>query len=197
MKNFDNFFCSPIYKMSKSEWVENIYSICRPYLIEAKQLLKNNIIPGTVFHSKSLINEIKLTFFHEYILEESKKILDHQGFDMTKHKCIIKESWVQEFSDINPFHEQHVHSNSHISGFFFIKSSENTSYPIFQDPRYGALMTVLTQKDENKITHASENIKFKNKPGDIIFFNSYLPHSFSINRSNEPFIFIHFNIQAI
>lgn len=197
MNNFDNFFPSPIYKIEKSEWIKSVYDNSLEYLNKAKQLKKDIIKPGLVFHSENLILKKNLKFFHSYIEEQSKKILDHQGFDMSKYNCKLKNSWIQQFSKYNGYHESHVHQNSHISGFFFIHASEHTSYPIFQDPRPGALMTKLEYKDEKIITHATDLVKVKTKPGDFLFFNSYLPHHFAIDLALEPYTFIHFNVEAV
>jgi uncharacterized protein (TIGR02466 family) len=196
MNNFDNFFSSPIYKIEKPEWVEEVYNFSLDYLNEAKELKKDIIKPGLVYHSKSLIYDKNLHFFHSFVEQESCSILDHQGFDMSKYNCKLKESWIQQFSKYNGYHEQHVHPNSHISGFFFIHSGKNTSYPIFQDPRPGALMNKLEFKKEEIITHGTENVKIQTKPGDFLFFNSYLPHRFMIDPGIEPYTFIHFNVEV-
>jgi hypothetical protein len=48
-----------------------------------------------------------------------------------------------------------------------------------------------------KFSFFSEIITFKSKPGNFIFFNSYLGHEFTVDSEIDPFIFIHFNIQAL
>ena len=94
-------------------------------------------------------------------------------------------------------HNSHIHNNSHISGFYFLKCSDKTSFPLFHDPRPGKMMIQLPEKNESLITDASEKIHLKPKPGDFVFFNSYLGHEFEIDHGIEPFRFIHFNIQAV
>ena len=58
-------------------------------------------------------------------------------------------------------------------------------------------MTQLPEKKEELITYASSKMVLKPKPGDLIMFNSYLPHQFPFDLGVEPFRFIHFNIQAL
>jgi len=41
------------------------------------------------------------------------------------------------------------------------------------------------------------SINYIPKPGTMIFFPSYLPHSYVVDHGKEPFRFIHWNIQAI
>jgi hypothetical protein len=48
----------------------------------------------------------------------------------------------------------------------------------------------------NEITYASEQIHFEIKPGDLMMFNSWMPHGFTRHEANEPFKFIHFNVEV-
>ena len=83
-------------------------------------------------------------------------------------------------------------------GFYFLKASERTSGPIFQDPRYGALMNGLPRKDKKNVNEESNyEVFFQPAPGKLMFFPSYLPHMFSVDSGIDPFRFIHFNIRAI
>tara|TARA_R100001163_G_scaffold2903_1_gene4391 strand:- start:2344 stop:2652 length:309 start_codon:yes stop_codon:yes gene_type:complete len=84
-----------------------------------------------------------------------------------------------------------------MSGFYFLKASEKTSLPIFDDPRPGKIMNDLPQKNESQVTAASSQINYSVRPGDLIVFNSYLPHQFRVDDAYEPFRFIHFNCRAI
>ena len=58
-------------------------------------------------------------------------------------------------------------------------------------------MNLLPMKDVNKITDASHQVNYGVKPGRLMFFNSYLPHMYTVDSAYEPFRFIHFNVQAI
>ena len=58
-------------------------------------------------------------------------------------------------------------------------------------------MNLLPQKDATKVTYASHQINYDVKPGQIIFFPSYLPHQYMVDMGYEPFRFIHWNCQAI
>ena len=59
------------------------------------------------------------------------------------------------------------------------------------------MMNLLPQKDPAKITLASHQVNYHVQPGRLLFFNSYMPHMYSVDSGHEPFRFIHFNIQAI
>jgi uncharacterized protein (TIGR02466 family) len=110
----------------------------------------------------------------------------------------ITEMWVQQFAkNGGGHHSPHTHWNGHISGFYFLKCSDKTSYPIFHDPRPGKVMNQLPEKDSNSFSDAVDLINIKPKPGTFVFFNSYLGHEFVVDHGVEPFRFIHFNIRAI
>jgi len=210
----DVYFGSPIYEINKPEWLNQTNKICDGYIKEAynienprmkereKILNKEDLAKvkdhGISYHSVPLTNDPNLKDLREFIGNTACNILDSQGFDMSQHTMFFTEFWVQEFSkNGGGYHDSHIHSNSHISGFYFLKCSEKTSYPMFHDPRPGALMTRLPLKDDSQISLGQDMIHYKPKPGTLIFFNSYLPHQYVVDDGIEPFRFIHFNIQAI
>ena len=70
--------------------------------------------------------------------------------------------WVQEFAKQGGgHHSSHIHWNQHVSGFYFLKCSEKTSYPVFHDPRPGALMKKLPLKKSNEIELGTESPSLK------------------------------------
>ena len=106
--------------------------------------------------------------------------------------------WVQEFSHRGGgCHDTHVHWNQHVTGFYFLKASERTSMPVLHDPRQGAMMTKLPQKDPSKITHANEAVHYKVKPGTMVIIPGYTPHQYPVDMGIDPFRFIHWNIQCV
>ncbi len=192
-------FNTPVYFSEKKDWVEKVNKISDPYIQKAKKENKliNNKDFIIVHHSQSLIQDINFKELLNYINSNAFDILNNQGFDLTNYSLATTELWVQEFPSLGGGnHSPHIHWNGHISGFYFLKCSEKTSYPVFHDPRTGRMMNLLPEKDASKITLASSSIHFKPEPGTFIFFNSYLQHEFVVDHGIEPFRFIHFNIQA-
>ena len=95
-------------------------------------------------------------------------------------------------------HSAHIHWNQHVSGFYFLKCSDKTSYPIFHEPKTGARCTKLKMKPDLKGVWAGhEQFHLKPKPGTLIIFPGYLEHEYSVDFCIEPFRFIHWNIQAV
>jgi uncharacterized protein (TIGR02466 family) len=207
--NTDQYFSCPIYWIDKPEWVDELNKSSDPFIKEAKdnnkKIMKERAKQygekkdhGMVHHSKPLMNQPGFIELQNWILATAYNLLNEQGYDLTNHKLFLTEFWVQEFSKIGGGHHSlHTHWNGHISGFYFLKGSDFTSSPVFNDPRAGRMMNLLPEKDEKKITMASSQIHYKVKPGRLILFNSFMPHLFSVDSGYEPFRFIHWNIQAI
>jgi uncharacterized protein (TIGR02466 family) len=118
---------------------------------------------------------------------------------MKQYQTMFSEMWVQEFSKKGGgHHSAHIHWNQHVSGFYFLKCGEKTSYPIFHEPRTGARCTKLKMKPELKgVFHGTEQVHFKPKPGTLIIFPGYLEHEYAVDHGKAPFRFIHWNITAI
>jgi uncharacterized protein (TIGR02466 family) len=197
-----SFFSSCVYAEENNSWLESLNKLSDPYINEAiennKKYFINNKDFGFAHHSSDLMNDINFLEFIQFVFKKSYSFLDEQGYDLKDYSLAVRELWVQEFSkEGGGHHSIHAHSNGHMSGFYFLKCSNKTSFPIFHDPRPGKMMIQLPEKDKNKITEASEKITFIPKPGTFVFFNSYLGHEFVVDHGIEPFRFIHFNIQAV
>ncbi len=202
------YFASPVYMEEKKEWVENINSLCNPYISDArnkqsdelkkreKDGYKNDI--GMTYHSGPLEPDQNFRFFHNYVAEKSRWCLEDMGYDMDSYNLIFTESWVQEFSFNGAGHHWfHTHSNNHISGFFFLNASDKTSRPFFQDPRTAHVPLKLKEKDSKKITNANDLINYSVYPGTLMIFPAYMSHAYMVDHGIEPFRFIHFNMRAV
>lgn len=190
-------FKETIYFFDKEEWVNKLNNFSNDYIQEEKKKLGLANKFGDTYHSKSLIKDKNFHEFVNFINENSYNILTKQGYDLSNFFLATTELWVQEFSDKGGGHHiPHAHWNGHISGFYFLKCSKNTSYPVFSDPKPGKVMSLLPEKNYEVITNASEKINVKIKPGLFVFFNSYLTHEYVLDQGIDPFRFIHFNIRA-
>ena len=190
-------FKETIYFFDKEEWVDNLNNFSNNYIQEEKIKQESENKLGAVYHSKSLIKDENFYQFINFINASSYDILTKQGYDLSNHFLTTTELWVQEFSDKGGgHHSSHTHWNGHMSGFYFLKCSENTSYPVFTDPKPGKIMSLLPEKNKDLVTNASEKINVKIKPGLFVFFNSYMTHEYVLDQGIDPFRFIHFNIRA-
>ena len=207
--NREDFFSCPVWLANEPSFVDDLNKASDPYIKMSKKNLKKDINRrnkefgnkgdmGNVFHSTSLINDPNFLELQNYVGATAHNLLKEMGFDLTDYQMFTTELWVQEFAKSGGGHHTlHTHWNGHISGFYFLKASEKTSRPLFEDPRPGNVMNLLPQKDPSKITYASHQINYDVKPGRLIFFPSYMPHQYVVDLGYEPFRFIHWNCQAI
>ena len=207
--NLEEYFKCPIWFADEPKFVNKLNKASDPYIKKAQKNLKKEIDErnkkfgdkgdmGHVFHSTTLIGDPKFKELQDYVGATAQNLLNEMGFDLTNYRLFTTEMWVQEFSKKGGGHHTlHTHWNGHISGFYFLKASEKTSMPVFEDPRAGNVMNLLPEKDKSKVTYATSQIHYKVKPGRMIFFPSYMPHLYSVDIGYEPFRFIHWNCQAI
>ena len=205
----EDYFKCPIWFGDAPEFVSEIDKASDKYIDEARKNLQPDIDKrnktnktkgdlGNVYHSTSLIGDPKFEVLTDYVGATSHNLLMEMGFDLSGHQVFTTEMWVQEFAnDGGGHHTLHTHWNGHMSGFYFLKASDKTSVPLFEDPRAGNVMNLLPELDKSKVTYASSAIHYKAKPGRMIFFPSYMPHQYTVDMGVEPFRFIHFNCQAI
>ena len=153
---------------------------------------------GLSNHSESFNADPKAKEFVDFCGQRSYEFLDWCGFNISQHSLHFTECWVQEFAKKGGgHHDIHTHWNQHVSGFYFLKCSDKTSLPVLHDPRPGAQMTRLPQKDPSKITFANDAVHYKVQPGTMVLIPGYTPHQYPVDMGVEPFRFIHWNIQAV
>ena len=196
------YFKTPIWYEYKPEFVKSLNKASDKYIKDAmkrhKDYIKKYSDFGMSHHSTSLINDSKFMDIRNYVGHQAWNFLDKQGHDMQLYSLIFSEMWVQEFAKKGGgHHSAHVHWNQHVSGFYFLKCSEETSYPVFHEPRTGARATKLKMKPNDQILTANDLIHFKPRPGTLMLFPGFLEHEFAVDHGKHPFRFIHFNLQAV
>ena len=204
------YFSSPVWTALVPHFVKSMDDLSNNYLKQAELLrekdLKNREKDlnkkigdfGLSCHSNSMNNDPLAKDFTQFCGQRSFEFLDWCGFDLKNHSIHFTEMWVQQFSKKGGgHHETHVHYNQHVSGFYFLRTSKRTSYPVFHDPRPGAMMTKLPLKEVNKISFGSSSIHYNPEPGTMIIFPGYIPHQFVVDFGLDDFRFIHWNIQVV
>ena len=177
--NKNNYFNTAIWTEQKPEFIKSLNNASNKYIKEARKRNKEHIKNfgdfGISHHSTPLIKDNNFLDFKNYISQKSLEYLDHQGYDMSLYKTMFSELWVQEFAKKGGgHHSAHIHWNQHVSGFYFLKCSDKTSYPIFHEPKTGARATKLKMKPNIKAIYGgTELIHFKPKPGTLIIFPGY------------------------
>lgn len=189
------YFPSLVYRDEKPDLALSLYSNLEPYLLSAKDCLSDNA-------GMELVQTCNLTrdrnFYHliDYIKDASHAILQDQGYEVGKYDFNVTGLWGQALKSKGAT-DIHVHKNSHISGWFFLKAPENGAYPIFYDPRNAKAMAELDYKDGPEITQATRAIHFNNmKDGTVLIANSWLPHQIVSAGSDGETVALHFTVSC-
>ena len=192
-------FIKPMLKLTDRYLKKARKKVLQPTIKERDKQLGTSLDDfGLSNHSESFNADPKAKDFVDFIGTRSYEFLDWCGFDLRNHSLHFTECWVQEFSHKGGgHHNTHAHWNQHVSGFYFLKCSSKTSFPVLHDPRPGAVMTKLPQKNGAKITFANESIHYKITPGTMVIIPGYTPHQYPVDMGLDPFRFIHWNIQAV
>ena len=192
-------FKTPIYTIEKPKWVNKVNKACDKYIKESyTRDNKGKKDFGHSYHSGPLTGDENLKELQDYIGATTHNLLNEWGCDLEQYKVYFTEFWVQEFSKRGGgHHDTHIHWDNHLSGFYFLKCSAKTSYPVFHDPRSAAMMTKLPMKNPNEVNYNTASFHLTPKPGTLVFFPAYVPHQFVVDNGSEPFRFIHFNLQAV
>jgi len=173
----NSYFPTVVWNEDKPEFVKSLNKASNKYIKDARTREKAYIKEygdfGRSYHSTPLTADNDFLDFRNYIGQKfAKKGGGH--------------------------HSAHIHWNQHVSGFYFLKCSDKTSYPIFHEPKTGARTTKLHMKPDLKgVWPGHEQFNIKPKPGMLIIFPGYLEHEFAVDHGKEPFRFIHWNIQAV
>lgn len=188
------YFTSPVYSFNKPEFLQTAKEVIEEKLNEIKANEKlNEIYP--LYNTQHLHNDSRMESLVSYVVTMSNRILDSQGYDMNQYRMDIYDFWCQEHHKTSG-HERHVH-NSIISGFYFIECPPDGCRLIIHDQRQAKEYAQLIEKNNDEATYASNMINFSPEEGQIVFTNSWLPHSFTRNESEKPFRMIHFNLGVI
>jgi hypothetical protein len=205
---FTEYFGTPIYVGELPELVNLLNNKTNSFIkkskkenknfikIRNKQLHKDLKDFGISYNSSLLENISEFKDFEKYILNRSNEILDHMGYDLKKYILKFTKLEIREFGK-GGNNEEYINENSHISGFYFLKCSDITPFPIFNDPRYSKVANQLPLKIVSAITYGSQMIGIHPKIGTLIMFPSFIQNKFSIDYGIDTFKFIYFNIQAI
>lgn len=187
-------FQTAIYQIHRPEWVDRTLDLLSEHYEDSyKESELKKIFP--VYQTDDISKDRDLSYLINFILENSYRILESQGYDLSDHALLFDEMWAQDVMTYG-HHFPHVHQNCQISGFYFLECPEEGIYPLFYDPRPGKNMINLPEKNLDNVTLATYECNYKPVPGMFLFFNSWLPHSFQLNSSESNCKFIHFNISA-
>ena len=112
-------------------------------------------------------------------------------WDMRGKKPVCDSLWVSVMPE-GGSHTSHIHTNSVISGTYYVAVPDGSGPIVFEDPRSGLLMAAPPRKSSapREIqTHVNETPK----AGTLLLWESWLRHEVPLNRAQGNRISISFN----
>ena len=193
----DYLFASPVYWISKPEYLKTTIKVADEYLSEAKNSrpkddLMDKLYP--VVMSNSFHEDKRVSALAQYIGETSWRILHEQGYAMENYELFFMDFWAQEHH-MRSANEEHVHGfGAQITGFYILEAPEDCSRISIFDPRPAKRQINLPERDMSMVTYASHAANYVPQPGNLYFLNTWIPHGFTRHGSEKPLKFIHFNL---
>lgn len=194
--NMEYLFPSNVFSSRRTEFISQVLPIFEEYSSQIKNERGVDPYYPSVM-TRDMIGDSRLLEFSNVILGYAWQALTMQGYNMTLFSTFFSSLWGQEHHK-NSSMEYHIHGeNSQISGFYFLDVPQGSMEILYHDPRAVKVYANLPEADLNTVTPATSIIKFIPEPGNLFLSNSWLPHSFTKNRSDHPVKFIHFNINVM
>ena len=179
-------FPEPVYlsnlgrKLSKEE-----FEIITKYKKETCENAGNTTSLDTyVLENKSLKNLKK---------DLNKKVIDYFSEVVCTDNSIIPyitQSWIS-YTETNQFHHQHAHSNSYISGVFYIDAQKGVDSITFYKPNANETIRLNVAK-YNPFNSAS--CLFPVETGNIFLFRSSLIHGVNKKKGTNTRTSLSFNV---
>jgi uncharacterized protein (TIGR02466 family) len=188
-----NYFPSSVYREEHPEWVDYIIKSSQKH-VDSILINKPELTTSKVVQTADIAHDSEFSFLVDYLLSTSYNILHGQGYNVENYDLIVSNLWFQSIKD-SGCTNIHTHKNSQLSGWLFLETPENGSYPIFHDPRINKQMIELDVLDRETLSYSSSSVHFNNVlPGTVLISNSWLSHQLSPCLTQDKTSTIHFVI---
>ena len=189
-----DYFASSVYRLDKLDFLDSVNKVSDEYLEKSKQEEPTLDETHPVRMTSHYFNDERIIDFSSYVAQTAWNILHHQGYAMQDYSTYFLEMWTQEHHKCSSM-DQHIHgNNAQITAFYFLNEPKESSRVVFHDLRAAKVMSNLPEQDVNNATSSSIMVNFEPKAGMLLLTNSYLPHSFSRHKSDEPLKFVHMTL---
>ena len=134
--------------------------------------------------------------FH-FFMDIQKYVADvfkEYGWFYTPGKVNLTEMWAI-INKKNNFNIEHTHPNNYLSAAYYVKAPENCGSFNISNPNQIARERIAISDKRTEFNRISAQIK--PVEGDLLLFPAYLPHSVSVNTSDEDRIVISFNVDIL
>ena len=128
-----------------------------------------------------------------------EKILDRHAaqfakalhWDIRGGKPVCDSMWVNVLPE-GGSHTSHIHTNSVISGTYYVCVPQGAGPIVYEDPRHAMMMAAPPKKQNAPREHKSQ-VSETPKVGSLLLWESWLRHEVPVNRADGLRISISFN----
>jgi uncharacterized protein (TIGR02466 family) len=133
------------------------------------------------------------------VFKRLEKILDKHAlafaqalqWDIGKRKPVCDSLWVNVLPE-GGNHTGHIHTNSVISGTYYVKVPDGAGPIVYEDPRLGFMMAAPPRK-KNCDANLRSHVSIAPAAGSVLLWESWLRHEVPMNRAEGERISISFN----
>jgi uncharacterized protein (TIGR02466 family) len=164
---------------------------------EVKRTTPNSLPPTwcchlytTIASPIELLARAEFQELRRHIQTEAERYADGLHLDRARHPLKINECWINVYNT-NDAQEIHCHTNSVISGVYYVKAPPGSSPLMFHSP----MADVMLNPPSTKITELNLlAAAFEAVEGQMILFRSWLKHSVKPSTIKDDRVSIAFNI---
>lgn len=188
-----NLFASQIYNASvvrsKKDLLslsQEIYKIRDIDLAGKKWSQKNYVTGYTSYGSMDQLHQFSSSFsdLNQLLQPHLKKYLKSLGWKIKPQNLHLNSMWANIMSQ-GSHHSFHIHPLSVISGTFYVQVPKGSSAIQFEDPRHAMMMASPPRE--------GVFYSLNPKPGDVVFFESWMRHQVPAQSVDQDRISVSFN----
>lgn len=187
----NHLFSIPLMEFDYGQISEDENKIINHYLNDLRPNVHNFATKETyILNKEKGLSNLK-KFINNSIYTYVKHVIVGDDYNQDELNFKITQSWANLTKSNSFGHHKHTHSNSVISGVFYVKTNDDDSVTFAND--YLASMTMKTPiKVYNQFN--SEEWKLAVSAGNLLLFPSNIPHKVEFVRGKEDRISLSFNV---
>jgi len=182
-------FSTPVFIYNKYSDITEVHDTT------TEQLKTRENVGGNLSSTNTnVLNLDSYSLIRDRIMSGLNEYINNVLFIDPKHEFYLTQSWLN-FNPPGSSHHRHNHSNSLISGVYYIDTTPEDSITFISNNNDTITNNPTLQIDVSTYNVTNSNIwTVPVKNNDIIFFPSTLFHEVSPNNSNKNRISLSFNV---
>ena len=149
-------------------------------------------VETSYFTDRSVIEDAKLHELKRQAIACGEEFI--RWFGVAGCALELERSWINVFRP-GMQETEHSHEGSVLSGVYYVEAPDNCGDLVFQDPIGARRAHRAFTRTNAQTQQAAMQISYSPKAGRLVFFESWLPHAVSGNKSDKTRISIAINLR--